>query len=77
MKPYQSIGVGPAEPSPSRPHPVGLPRTRYGLSLLLLAFWLSMVLLMPAYAADGSLDPTFNTGSGLSPGCKISPKSGE
>ena len=64
MKPYQLLGVGPAEPSPLRPRPVGLPRARRGLSLLLLAFCLSLAFLMPAFAADGALDPSFITGSG-------------
>ena len=74
MKPYQSLSVGPAEPSPSRPHPVGLSRTRCGLSLLLLAFCLSLVFLRPAYAADGDLDPSFITGPGPYAGVQTIPE---
>ena len=32
MKPYQSLGVGPAEPSPVRPHPVSFSRARGALA---------------------------------------------
>ena len=63
MKPYQLLSVGPAEPSPLRPHPVSFSRARVALSLL-LAFCLSLAFLSPAFAADGALDPSFITGPG-------------
>lgn len=64
MKPYQLLSVGPAEPSPTKPRPVSLPRARGWLSLVLLAFCLSTAFLMAAYAADGDIDPSFITGPG-------------
>jgi uncharacterized delta-60 repeat protein len=73
MKPYQLLSVGPAEPSPTKPRRVGHPRPRSGLSLLLLAFCLSLVFLSPAFAADGDLDPSFITGPGPFAGVQIIP----
>lgn len=64
MKPYQSVGGGPVEPSPLKSQPVDLPGARCGRSLLLLAFCLFMVFLVPAFAGDGSLDPSFIIGPG-------------
>ena len=66
MKSYQSLGVGPAAPSPKSPHPVGLPLSCRRPLLLLVAFCLSLAFLMPAWAGDGALDPTFsNLGAGV------------
>jgi uncharacterized delta-60 repeat protein len=66
MKSYQSLGVGPAAPSPKSPHPVGLPLSWCRPLLLLVACCLSMAFLMPAWAGDGGLDPTFsNLGAGV------------
>jgi uncharacterized delta-60 repeat protein len=73
MKPYQSLAVGPAEPSPTRPRPVGLSRARGGLSLLVLAFCLATAFLSPACAADGALDPSFITGPGPFAGVQTIP----
>ncbi|MBU4231390.1 MAG: hypothetical protein KKD99_12735 [Proteobacteria bacterium] len=74
MKPDQSLGVGSDEPSPLRPHPVSFSRARGGLSLLLLAFCLSLVFLGPALAADGALDPSFNAGVGPLNGVQAIPE---
>jgi uncharacterized delta-60 repeat protein len=64
MKSYQSLGFGPAEPSPARPRSVRHPWLLCGLSLLLLAFCFATAFLSPAVAADGDLDPSFITGPG-------------
>ena len=57
-----------------RPRPVGLPRVRGGLSLLLLAFCLATAFLSPAFAADGALDPGFITGPGPYAGVQTIPE---
>ena len=66
MKSYQSLGVGPAALSPKSPYSVSLLLSWCRPLLLLVAFCLSMAVVMPAWAGDGSLDPTFsNLGAGV------------
>jgi hypothetical protein len=75
MKPYQLLGVTSAAPSPLRPQPIGLFRSRGGRSLLLLlALGLALALLRPACAADGDLDPSFITGPGPYAGVEVIPE---
>ena len=65
MKRYQSLSFGPAALAPKRPQPVGPPLARCKPLLLLMAFCLSLALLMPAWGGDGGLDPSFNPGAGV------------
>jgi uncharacterized delta-60 repeat protein len=62
MKPYQLLDVGPVEQSSLKPL-FCLARCLRRLSVPMLAFCIAMVFLIPAYAADGDLDPTFSMGS--------------
>jgi uncharacterized delta-60 repeat protein len=65
MKPNRLIDAGVVEFA-SKPKPVGLSRAsgKLTLTLVLWALCLVMILVMPAYAADGDLDPTFIIGPG-------------
>ena len=73
MKSY-SFAPGPIKPFQAKARPAGLGQAWRGLSVLLLVLGLVLVLLSPAAAGDGALDPTFNTGSGQFSGVQIIPE---
>jgi uncharacterized delta-60 repeat protein len=73
MQPKRLIDVGVVEFA-SKPNPAGLPRTCCRLTTLLWAICLVMILVMPAYAGDGALDPSFIIGPGPYAGVQIIPE---
>ena len=73
MKPNRLFDIGVVEFA-AKPKPVGLSRASGRLTLVLWAICLVMILVMPVYAADGDLDPTFITGPGPFAGVQIIPE---
>jgi uncharacterized delta-60 repeat protein len=73
MKPNGLNDVGIVEFT-SKPKPVGFPRACRRLTLWLWAICLVTILVMPAFAADGDLDPSFITGSGQNAGVQTIPE---
>ena len=75
MKPYQSLSVGPAEPSPIQTPPRRLiPGPGAGCRCCCWPFVLPLAFLSPAFAADGALDPSFITGPGPFAGVQTIPE---
>ena len=64
MKPKRLIDGGVVEGA-SKPNPMRLPRTCCRLTLALWAICLVMILVMPANAGDGALDPAFSKFTGV------------